>query len=63
MEPVQQSGGWTGLRVVRLFLNSLIYVSSLVIVSRLTNIRTGHPIITLIFKELRISFFFAILNF
>jgi hypothetical protein len=45
------------LRVVRLFLNSLIYVSSLVIFSRLTNFRTGHPLITLIFKELRISFF------
>ena len=44
------------LRVVRLFLNSLIYISSLVIFSRLTNIRTGHPLITLIFKELRISF-------
>jgi hypothetical protein len=48
-----------GQRVVRLFLNSLIYVSSLVIVSRLRNIRTEHPLITLIFKELRISFFFC----
>jgi len=45
-------------RVVHLFLNSLIYVSSLGYVSQLTNIRTEHPLITLFFNELRISFFF-----